>query len=102
MLKKWWHFVKPEPFWYCFALHGSPPTVKHDSYQKAKKEALRIAQMKGTPVFVLKAQCVILPCQPKPLPAMEIYYFNETPSDYVDPSTPLNGEISCATWTPTI
>ena len=44
-----------ETFWMVYCDGGTAPTIKHNSYDGAFKEANRICSKEGKPVYVLKA-----------------------------------------------
>ncbi len=62
--KRWWHFVLPRQFWFVYVLGGGYPQRKHGSRRSAEREAVRLSRITGLPVYVLKADSVVLPTRP--------------------------------------
>jgi hypothetical protein len=54
--KTWWMCLNPYP-------EARPPTMRHESFHEAQREALRLAQITGRKIHVLKLEGTAHPPQ---------------------------------------
>ena len=60
-----------ESYWYCYVyLKGHGPVVRHESYEKAKEEAIRIINRQGGSVEILRCVSVVT-VEPKIIEAVD-------------------------------
>lgn len=62
-------------FYYCLAENGEAPTVKHQTYNDAKAEAIRIMNITGKSVEILECCSKIIPINYK----VEVYESSDLP-----------------------
>ena len=74
-----------KPYYYVFKPSGHPPRYKHDTLEKAVKEAERLCALHPTQVFEV-LQCVAITSAPKPL--VSTFY-----TDSATPKTSTGGYI---------
>ena len=92
---RWWHYEKPKPFYQVKVLGNEHPTARcHSSRGRARREAVRLANITGLPTFVTHTVEVVLPQQPAPAPEMEIHCYDGERTDYFNWSAegyPIDG-----------